>query len=149
MQLMANSVLAPNIQAHEPIYRLESELLKLPQVELPIQHEFCDGLYARTMHIPAGVCLTGAIHRRESFFVVRSGTLVVTTDDGVKQLNAGDMFVTKPGTKRAGVAMTEVVVTTFHANPLDETDPICLWDEFTLPEPARLLGGDVMEKVAV
>ena len=44
---------------HLPIYRLEAELLKQPQVECPVEHAFCSGLYARTMHIPAGTILTG------------------------------------------------------------------------------------------
>lgn len=121
--------------AHLPIYRLEAELLKLPQVDMPVDHDFCDGLYARTMHIPAGTALTGAVHRHECFFVVRSGRLAVTTDSGPIVLEAGAMLVSRAGTKRAGVALSDVIVTTFHANPGDETDPIALWDRFTVPTP--------------
>lgn len=143
MQLAALSISAPVPAAHEPVYRLESALLKLPQVELPVEHDFCAGVYARTMHIPAGTVLTGAVHRHECIFLVRRGLLMVTTDDGPKQLEGGDMFVTPAGTKRAGAALTDVVVTTFHANPTDETDPIELWDMFTVPAPSTLLEGVV------
>jgi mannose-6-phosphate isomerase-like protein (cupin superfamily) len=117
----------------EAIYRLEEQLLMLPQVDMPVEHVFCDGLYARTMHIPAGTCLTGAVHRYESFFVVRKGQLIVTTDNGPKLLQAGDMSVTKVGAKRAGIAVTDVEVTTFHANPSNEQEPGALWDMFTIP----------------
>ena len=128
-------------QEHAPIYRLEAQLLALPQVEMPVEHHHCAGLYARTMHIPAGTVLTGAVHRHECFFVVRQGLLYVTTDNGVRKLKAGDMFVTPAGTKRAGVAMSECVVTTFHANPTGETDPQALWDLFVVPAPAVQLEG--------
>lgn len=124
---------------HLPIYRLEAELLKLPQVDMPVDHDFCNGLYARTMHIPAGTVLTGAIHKEESFFLVRKGELIVSTDNGPRTLKAGDMSVSKIGTKRAGIALTEVEVTTFHANPSNEQDPQALWDMFTIPAPAIAL----------
>jgi hypothetical protein len=121
---------------HLQVYQLEAELLKLPQIDLPIDHAFCAGMYARTMHIPAGTILTGAIHREESFFLVRKGDLIVSTDDGPKRLGAGDMSISKIGTKRAGIALTDVEVTTFHANPSNEQDPQALWDMFTIPAPA-------------
>jgi len=74
---------------HLPIYHLEAELLKLPQVDMPVDHDFCNGLYARTMHIPAGTILTGAVHREESFFLVRKGELIVSTDNGPRTLRPG------------------------------------------------------------
>ena len=135
-----NNVVVRDVPAsHLPIYRLEGELLKLPQVDLPIEHAFCAGLYARTMHIPAGTVLTGAIHREESFFLVRKGELIVSTDNGPRTLGPGDMSVSKIGTKRAGIALTEVEVTTFHANPTNEQQPQALWDLFTIPAPAPAL----------
>ena len=124
---------------HLPIYRLEAELLKLPQVDMPVDHDFCNGLYARTMHIPAGTILTGAVHREESFFLVRKGELIVSTDDGPLTLRSGEMSVSKIGTKRAGITLTDVEVTTFHANPTNEQEPQVLWDLFTIPAPAPAL----------
>ena len=71
------------VPAHlQSILELEKAILQLPQIELEISHDFCAGIYARTMFIPAGTILTGAIHRHECFFTVRSGDLVITTDDG-------------------------------------------------------------------
>jgi hypothetical protein len=139
-----SNVVAQEVKAgvpadHLPIYRLEAELLKLPQVDMPVDHAFCAGLYARTMYIPAGTALTGAIHREESFFLVRKGNLIVSTDNGHRTLGPGDMSVSKIGTKRAGIAMTDVEVTTFHANPTNEQHPQSLWDLFTIPAPAPAL----------
>jgi hypothetical protein len=133
-ECLMNNVIVRDVPAsHLPIYRLEAELLKLPQVDMPVEHAFCAGLYARTMHIPAGTILTGAVHREESFFLVRKGSLIVSTDNGMRTLGPGDMSISSIGTKRAGVALTDVDVTTFHANPTNEQEPNALWDLFTIP----------------
>lgn len=130
---------------HHQIHSLEAELLKHPQVEMPVEHAFCAGLYARTQRIPGGTVLTGAIHRHASFFVLREGDLAVTTSDGPRFLKVGEMLITQAGTKRAGVAITDCVVTTFHPNPTNETDPHALWDLFTVPAPALQLCQDPQE----
>ena len=125
--------------AHQPIYRLEAALLSLPQVDMPVEHEFCAGLYARTMRLFGGCAYTGAVHKSDSFFVVRSGVLASTTDSGSVVLRAGDMHVSRAGSKRAVVAMTDCVVTTFHPNPEEARDPAALWEMFTEPAPVPAL----------
>jgi hypothetical protein len=49
------------------------------------------------------------------------------------------MSISKIGTKRAGIALTDVEVTTFHANPSNEQEPQKLWDLFTIPAPSTVL----------
>jgi hypothetical protein len=123
---------------HLPIYRLEAALLESPelQVDLRIEEDFCDGLYARTMHIPAGVAVTGAVHSKECFFLVRIGEIALTTDEGVQKLQAGAMLHSRAGIKRAAFAITDCVVTTFHPNPDDVRDSARLWEIFTIPAPS-------------
>lgn len=133
-------VLVPGMNPdHLPLYRLEAEILKHPQVEMPVVHHFCNGLYARDLVIPRGTLLTGAVHRDESFFLIRSGLLAVTTDDGTALVGPGFLSVTSAGTKRAGLAVTDVVCTTFHANPMNEKDPEYLWEQLTVPPPEGIL----------
>lgn len=135
--------------AHAPIYRLEAELLKLPQVEMPVEHDFVPGLYARTMRLKADHVYTGAEHKGACFFVVRSGMLISTLPDGsLRQLESGDMHAVPSGSKRAVVALTDCVVTTFHPNHTDERDPVALWDLFTVPAPALGLGQAAALEVA-
>jgi hypothetical protein len=142
----AQSLAAPGPD-HAEVYRLEAEILKHPQVEMPVAHDHCDGVYARSMFIPAGTVATGAVHRGESFFVVRSGTLIAHTPHGPVEYQAGHMSITRPGEKRAVVALTDVVVTTFHANPDNETDPQALWDRFTVAAPMRFLSEQDIERL--
>jgi mannose-6-phosphate isomerase-like protein (cupin superfamily) len=124
---------------HVPVYQLEQALKTLPQVEIPVRHDFCAGLYARTIFIPAGTVLTGAVHKHECFFVLRSGTLIITTDAEPVKAEAGFMTVTSAGSKRAGIALTDVVVTTFHTNPEELRDPDAIWDYYTEPVPDNLI----------
>jgi hypothetical protein len=124
---------------HLPIYRLEQAIYSLPQVEMPVDHDFCKGLYARTLHIPAGTVLTGAVHKDECFFLVRSGAILITTDEEPIKAEVGFMGVTKAGSKRAGLALMDTVVTTFHANPKELREPDLIWDYFTVPAPDNLL----------
>lgn len=124
------------------VFALERHVQEMPdQIDLEeiTDHDFCTGLYARTMRLPAFTVLTGAIHKEECFFVVRIGTLLVTTPDGPIQLNPGDMFKTYPGTKRAGFCLTDCVVTTFHANPEELRDEATIWDHYTVEPPKSLL----------
>jgi len=122
-------------EKHAGVLALERELIKAPQIELQVEHNFCDGVYARTMTIPAGVILTSAIHKGECLFVVVSGSIMVSTDDGPKLVKQGHMSTTPAGTKRAGYTITDTVVTTFHSNPENELSPDKLWDILTIPQP--------------
>jgi len=121
-----------------PQYAIEKLLFSFPQLELPVDHSFCNGLYARTLFIPAGTILSGAVHKDESFFIVRSGVLRVTTDDGVITVLPGFMNVTKSGTKRIGYAITDVLCTTIHMNPDNTQGPSELWDSLTIPPPENI-----------
>lgn len=143
----ANSVAKSEIgiePKHLPIYRIERALLDLPQVEIPVDHQFCHGLYARSVTIPAGVVLTGAVHKDECFFLVRTGRILITTDDEPIDAKAGFMVASKAGSKRLGFALEETTVTTFHANPQELRDEDELWDHITVPPPENLI--EILEK---
>src|ERR1700675_2282986 len=54
----------------ESVERLEREVLKLPQVDLRTTHVLAGCVYARTIFIPAGTVLTGAVHKKDHVNVV-------------------------------------------------------------------------------
>jgi hypothetical protein len=117
----------------EQIIALENEILKLEQVDLPITHEFIDGVYARSMFIPAGTVLTGAVHKKDCFMIIRYGDLTVYTDEGMKRCVTGDLIPSKAGIKRVGVAHEDTFITGFLANPTNEKDIEKLWDYYVAP----------------
>lgn len=107
----------PVIPTREQIERLEAEMVKHEQVEIPTRHYFADGLYAREITIPAGCLLTGEVHKREHMNFLVKGEITVWTEDGMKRLKAPQLLISRPGTKRAGLAHSETIWTTVHALP--------------------------------
>ncbi|MFM0102002.1 SET domain-containing protein-lysine N-methyltransferase [Paraburkholderia rhynchosiae] len=125
----------------EDVLRLEGEINKLPQVDCPVRHFFAPGIYAREMTIPAGVVLTGAVHRHEHLCTVAKGRIAVSTDEGMKELAAGATLVSLPGAKRVGYAIEETVWVTYHPNPTNERDIDKLLADIIEDDPAALMGG--------
>lgn len=106
----------------ERIFRFESALGKMPQVELRVDHHFADGVYMRSMFIPASVALVGHIHKHPCISIVQYGDIVVATDNGVRRLVGPCTLESPAGTKRAGWALADTLFTTVHANPTNERD---------------------------
>ena len=105
---------------------LEVALLHLPRVEIPITHRFTEGMYIREMRIPAGTMLTSMVHKTEHPFVISEGAIKISSDhEGSVILEAPYTGITKPNTRRAGHALTDVVWTTFHATTETDVEKIC------------------------
>lgn len=89
-------------------------------VEIPVQHYFSDGVYARHGRIPAGTLLTGHIHKKRNLNILSEGEISVLTQDGVKRVKAPFIIVSPAGTKRIAYTHTDCVWTTIHGT--HETD---------------------------
>lgn len=87
----------------EAVRELERHMMELPQVEVDTHHLVHGRMYARTILIPAGVMLTGALTNCDNICVVH-GDITVTTDDGTHRLTGYHVLPAKAGFKRAGVA---------------------------------------------
>ncbi len=109
-----------SVPTMDKIFLLENEMKKLEQIEITPVHYFANGLYAREIFIPKGVLLTGKIHKTEHLNILSKGDITVWTEDGMKRLQAPFTMVSRPGTKRVGLAHEDTVWTTIHAT--NETD---------------------------
>lgn len=112
--------------AHFPtraqIDRIESDMRAMPdaQIEIPVEHTFGPGFYARTVTIPAGATVVGKVHATEHIFMVVKGDITLVTDGARRRVQAPFQMVCAPGVKRAGHAHTECVCTNVHITT--ETD---------------------------
>jgi quercetin dioxygenase-like cupin family protein len=106
------------------ILRIEQEILKMPQVELPIEHYQIDGVYVRSMFIPAGTILTGKIHNFESIAILAKGRIRITNGTESYIISEGHIMVDKPGVKRLGYAETDVIFITVHRTDNTEIEAI-------------------------
>ena len=100
---------------NDKLFALEALMLEQPQVDLPLRHWFCNGMYAREFSVPAGTLLTGAVHRHDSIAVMQQGRVRVVNADGTEQdIVAPATFVQSAGLKRVGLVLEDMVWTTFH-----------------------------------
>ena len=106
--------------SRDKVFSLEAVMKVMPQVELKVIHHFSKGVYARELHIPAGVTLVGEIHKFENLNILSQGIMIVTTEEGMKEVSAPFTVVSPPGTKRAAHTLTDCIWTTIHGT--DETD---------------------------
>lgn len=98
----------------ERVKALQQEVAKLPQYEPPTEHLFHGGMYCRQVWRPAGIVIVGKVHKKEHFYMVVSGTVSITTDNGVQTVTGPFLFCSKPGTKRAVFAETDALCMTIH-----------------------------------
>lgn len=95
---------------------LQQELFQLPPYQPETKHYFHGGMYCREVFRHAGVLVVGAVHKKEHFYLIVSGTVAITDGDGnVEEVTGPHLFQSKPGTKRAVYAVTDTTCMTFHA----------------------------------
>ncbi|QBQ99257.1 hypothetical protein [Paraburkholderia pallida] len=109
----------------EAIDRLQAAISSMPQADLPTQHFFADGMYARFLPRPAGTLIVGKVHRKEHFYIVCCGTIRITQGDGpAREVTGPAVLVSTPGTKRAVLAMTDATCMTVHRTKKRNLDKI-------------------------
>lgn len=107
---------APPPMMRQKVETLQQELSKLPQYEPQTKHYFHGGMYCREVFRHAGVLVVGAVHKKEHFYLIVSGTVQITDGEGnAQEVTGPHLFQSKPGTKRAVYAVTDTLCMTFHA----------------------------------
>ncbi len=103
-----------------------------------LTHTFTPGLYARTLFMPKGSLFISKIHKTEHPYVISQGRASVWTEDGVVELKAPHIGVTKPGTCRVLYIHEDCTWTTFHPTPHTDVDAIEADIIQPFPEPAQI-----------
>lgn len=119
---------------------LESVMREMPNqldVDAITSHYFAPGIYLRSLFMPAGSVAVGKVHRHETMNILISGTMQVTTDDGVATLQGPAIFNTRPGTKKVAHAITDCLFCNIHPTKLTKVADIEA--KFIQPEPRLLI----------
>lgn len=99
---------------------LEAEMLKMPQVDCPVQHHFGPGVYIREVKLPAGSAVIGHYHKTSHLNTLVQGKLILINEDGTHvEREAPYTFVSGEGRKVAYI-VEDVVFHNIFAT--DETD---------------------------
>lgn len=142
-----NDLIAPDFMRHK-VGALQAAIAELPQYEPKTEHYFHAGMYCRQVYRDAGVLVVGAVHRKEHFYVIASGIVLITDGDNEPQRVTGPAVIrSMPGTKRAVLSLTPVTCLTFHtcdAKTVDEAEA-----ELVVPEPSQYLAGNRLQAIEV
>lgn len=87
----------------------ENESL-LPQVDLDTQHVLHGGMYARTIRLPPGVRITGALIKIPTVVIVQ-GDAIVWFGYGSRRLTGYNVLPASAGRKQAFVSISETFIT--------------------------------------
>lgn len=133
-----DSLPATNMAHAAKMTKLEEAIqAELEPRNLAEYHYFAHGTYTRELHIPAGTVLTGKIHRHSCINILSKGEIAVVTDEGEYRLKAPHTFVSGPGVKKAGYAVTDSIWINVH--PWDgEPDLEAVEHEVIIPSYAAL-----------
>jgi hypothetical protein len=84
-------------------------------IDTALEEVFCNGIYSRQITLKKGTTAVGEIHKQEHLNILSSGSVLVFTSKGMKQLDAPHRWVGEAGVKRATFALTDTTWTTIHA----------------------------------
>ena len=119
-----NQVSVIDSTLREKVFAAEDYIRQMPQLDLKLVHYFSPGVYARELHIPAGVVLTGEIHKYRQLNILSKGSISVLLEDGVKRIEAPFTVVSPAGTKRIAYAHTDCIWTTILGTYETDVDKI-------------------------
>ena len=94
----------------QKIDNLQAEVAKLPQYEPITEHFFHGGMYCRKVWRDADVLVVGKVHKKEHFYLIVSGRLLIEK----QEYGPGALILSQPGTKRAVYSLEPTVCMTFH-----------------------------------
>ena len=114
--------------AIEKVRVVQNEMLKMPQVDLPVHHTLHGGMYSRSLVIPSGVALAGAFILVPTMLVV-SGNVTVYANDQAYEINGYHVLVASAGRKQLFVAHSDTNMTMLFATTATTVE--AAEDEFT------------------
>lgn len=111
-------------EARKKIDYLQSQVELMPQIEIPLQHFFANGIYARQGIIKKGTILIGAIKKYSHINIITSGDISIFTEGGEVRITGATTMVSAGGTKRVGYAHEDTVWTTIIRADTTDVDKV-------------------------
>ena len=108
----------------DKVRQLTTASKQYPQVDIPTEHVLHGGMYSRTILIPKGVLLTGALIKIPTMLTL-SGDCVVYMDGEAIELSGYNVFSAHANRKQAFLARTETWLTMVfptNATTVDEAE---------------------------
>lgn len=103
------------------VYSLEGFILSAPQEVIPTHHTLHAGVYSRTIRVPKGVVLTGAIMIIPTLLIIQ-GDFILFVGDKAKELHGYNVFTCEANRKQAGIAISDTYVTMIFPTDVKTTE---------------------------
>ena len=103
---------------------VEEGLLRLPQVQCPLTHRFCEGVYMREIFMPANTIVIGHVHRRACLNVVMRGRASVLMAGVMHEIIGPCVFESGAGVRKLLLIHEDTVWSNIHATSLTDVDEI-------------------------
>ena len=98
----------------EMLDKVEAQMHEIGCTEFETSGFLVNGLYVRTILIPAGSYLTSLVHKTDHPFILSAGEIIIYTQEGEHHLKAPFVDITPAGTRRFAKAVTDCLWTTIH-----------------------------------
>lgn len=115
--------------------------------ELPLEHEFVDGMYIRRLFVKKGQLIAGHIHKKACINFVEAGDISVLTETGMARVRAGFLLASPPGMQKIGYAHEDTIFTNVFLAA--ETDIEALERELIWESRAAMLEHSKQENICL
>lgn len=109
---LASARMLPPTPPHvlQAIAEFEAPLIGREPIEVPTEHVIHAGMYARTLAMPNGMVLTGALLKRATLLIV-SGSAAVLAGETWVELTGYNVIPASAGRKQIFVSRSPVIIT--------------------------------------
>lgn len=112
--LTKNRICAMSDSAIQRVRDIETWMLTTEQTVLPIHHTLHGGVYSRSLMLPAGVAIAGALIKVPTTLIV-SGHVSVFANDQWLEIAGYKVIAASAGRKQIFIAHTDTDITAFFA----------------------------------
>jgi hypothetical protein len=120
---------ACEVAARAQLVAAEGLVRSLTPIDIPVQHHFAQGVYARGGWIKKGSAFVGRVHLQSQINIISQGEVTVLTEQGVVHLVGPCTWASPPGAQRAAIVHEDTYWTTILGT--NETDPQVIFDTCT------------------
>ena len=120
------------------IQDLQNECKSIEQVECKTDHMFSDGVYVRTMFVPAGTFVIGKVHKFKTVNIMTKGTALIYAGPNkpAVKIEAPLTFVSNPMERKMAFFLEDSEWVNVH--PTEQTDLEKIESEFIIPDEEYL-----------
>lgn len=110
LALVNTAIPAMSNEAVAKVAKLEEWALTKDQIHIPIEHTIHGGMYARTLMLPAGIMITGALIKVPTVLII-AGDAIMYTQDGPVEIAEYAVLPASAHRKQAFYAIEDTYMT--------------------------------------